>query len=128
MTPPWASAVDRLRGCVCVLALAVLAAVACAPAAGAVRSSDRRRTDPRSDYAYRHHQAPPVAGDRVVVHYVRRGRDAPPHGDADGDGIPDYVQWATRAADLALEYYEQPRFCPPAVSGCVTFRGFRPPK
>ena len=43
---------------------------------------------------------------RAVVHFVRRGIDAPPLNDDDDDGVPDYVERVGDAADRALEYYE----------------------
>ncbi len=47
---------------------------------------------------------------RVVVHYVARGIDAPPLNDDDGDGAPDYVERVGDAADRALAYYERRGF------------------
>ena len=47
---------------------------------------------------------------RVVVHYVVVGLDAPPLNDDDGNGIPDYVERVGAAADAALAYYERRGF------------------
>jgi hypothetical protein len=43
--------------------------------------------------------------ERVVVHYVVLGIDAPPLNDDDHDGVPDYVERIGEAADRALAYY-----------------------
>jgi hypothetical protein len=51
---------------------------------------------------------------RVVVHYVVLGIDAPPLNDDNADGVPDYVERVGEAADQALAYFER--------------RGFRPPR
>ena len=53
------------------------------------------------------------ASERVVVHYVALGIDAPPLNDDDADGVPDYVQLVGRAADRALAYYERRGFRAP---------------
>jgi len=47
---------------------------------------------------------------RVVVHYVVLGIDAPPLNDDDRDGVPDYVERVGEAADFALGYYERRGF------------------
>lgn len=52
------------------------------------------------------------ASQRVVVHYVVLGIDAPPLNDDDGDGIPDYVERVGEAADTAIAYYERRGFVP----------------
>jgi hypothetical protein len=50
---------------------------------------------------------------RVVVHYVVVGIDAPPLNDDDADGVPDYVARVGEAADQALAYFERRGFrCP----------------
>jgi hypothetical protein len=46
----------------------------------------------------------------VVVHYVTRGINAPPLNDDDGNGVPDYVERAAAAADMAVEYYDRRGF------------------
>jgi hypothetical protein len=50
------------------------------------------------------------SAERVVVHYVVLGIDAPPLNDDDADGVPDYVERVGRAADRALAYYERRGF------------------
>lgn len=47
---------------------------------------------------------------RVVVHYVVLGIDAPPLNDDDADGVPDYVEHVGEAADQALAYFERRGF------------------
>ncbi len=47
---------------------------------------------------------------RVVVHYVVLGIDAPPLNDDDADGVPDYVERVGEAADRALGYYARRGF------------------
>jgi hypothetical protein len=53
------------------------------------------------------------SSERVVVHYVVLGIDAPPLNDDDADGVPDYVERVGAAADRALAYYEQRGFHAP---------------
>jgi hypothetical protein len=53
------------------------------------------------------------SSERVVVHYVARGIDAPPLNDDDVDGVPDYVERVGVAADRALVYYERRGFLGP---------------
>jgi hypothetical protein len=53
------------------------------------------------------------SSERVVVHYVVRGIDAPPLNDADADDVPDYVERVGVAADRALAYYERRGFRAP---------------
>ena len=50
------------------------------------------------------------ASERVVVHYVVLGIDAPPLNDDDHDGVPDYVERVGEAADRSLTYYERRGF------------------
>ena len=45
-------------------------------------------------------------GERVVVHYVTEGPDAPPLNDDDGSGLPDYVEEIAAAADWSLFVFE----------------------
>src|SRR5437868_2572456 len=95
---------------------AALAGSVCAPAAGAandaapnhersVRSTMLRPTFARSWLRYGQREAKPVGGRFVVVHYVRRGPDAPPLNDDDHNGVPDYVTAAVRAGDKAILRY-----------------------
>ena len=51
--------------------------------------------------------------ERVVVHYVVLGIDAPPLNDDDADEVPDYVERVGEAADRALAYYERRGFHAP---------------
>ena len=53
------------------------------------------------------------SSERIVVHYVVLGIDAPPLNDDDADGIPDYVEHVGAAADRALAYYERRGFRAP---------------
>ena len=53
------------------------------------------------------------ASERVVVHYVVLGIDAPPLNDDDHDGVPDYVERVGEAADRSLTYYERRGFHAP---------------
>ena len=53
------------------------------------------------------------SSERVVVHYVGLGIDAPPLNDDDADGVPDYVVRVGEAADRALAYYERRGFNAP---------------
>ena len=53
------------------------------------------------------------SSERIVVHYVVLGIDAPPLNDDDADGIPDYVENVGAAADRALAYYERRGFRAP---------------
>ena len=53
------------------------------------------------------------SSERVVVHYVVLGIDAPPLNDDDADGVPDYVARVGDAADRALAYFERRGFRPP---------------
>jgi hypothetical protein len=64
-------------------------------------------------YAYSAPEATPYVTARAVVHYVATGPQAPPLTDADGNGIPDYVQQVGADADVALAYYEQHGFRQP---------------
>jgi len=50
---------------------------------------------------------------RVVVHYVVAGIDAPALNDDDTDGVPDYVERVGDAADRSLAYYERRGFRAP---------------
>jgi hypothetical protein len=55
------------------------------------------------------------SSERVVVHYVVLGIDAPPLNDDDADGVPDYVERVGAAADRALAYYQRRGFRVPAA-------------
>jgi putative flavoprotein involved in K+ transport len=54
---------------------------------------------------------------RVVVHYVVLGLDAPPLNDDAADGVPDYVERVGAAADRALAYSERRGFLAPRPDG-----------
>jgi hypothetical protein len=77
------------------LVLATAAALALAQAAPA-------RTVPRPVYP---HPAADVVGPYVVLHYTKRGPDAPRLTDDDHDRIPNYVEKAAAAANEAWLYY-----------------------
>ena len=53
------------------------------------------------------------SSERIMVHYVVLGIDAPPLNDDDADGVPDYVEHIGAAADRALAYYERRGFRAP---------------
>lgn len=53
------------------------------------------------------------SSNRIVVHYVVLGIDAPPLNDDDADGVPDYVEHVGAAADRALVYYQRRGFRAP---------------
>ena len=53
------------------------------------------------------------SSERVVVHYVVLGIDAPPLNDDDADGFPDYVERIGEAADRALACYQRRGFRAP---------------
>jgi hypothetical protein len=64
-------------------------------------------------FAYTAPEAQPYVTAHAVVHYVNSGPDAPPLTDADGNGVPDYVEQVGAAADIALLYYERHGFKQP---------------
>jgi hypothetical protein len=64
-------------------------------------------------FAYTVPEAQPYVTTRAVVHYVTSGPQAPPLADADGNGVPDYVEQVGAAADVALLYYEHHGFKQP---------------
>jgi hypothetical protein len=66
----------------------------------------QRPTTPASGVAYTNPEAEPYVTSRAVIHYVPFGPQAPPQADADGNGIPDYVEQVGAAADTALLYYQ----------------------
>jgi hypothetical protein len=64
-------------------------------------------------FAYMAPETQPYVAARAVVHYVTSGPQAPPLTDADGNGVPDYVEQVGAAADVALLYYERHGFKQP---------------
>jgi hypothetical protein len=64
-------------------------------------------------FAYATPEAQPYVTSRAVVHYVTSGPQAPPLTDADGNGVPDYVEKVGGDADIALLYYERHGFKQP---------------
>jgi hypothetical protein len=64
-------------------------------------------------FAYASPEAQPYVSARAVVHYVTSGPQAPPLTDADGNGVPDYVEQVGGDADIALLYYERHGFKQP---------------
>jgi hypothetical protein len=64
-------------------------------------------------FAYTAPEAGPYITARAVVHYGSSRPQAPPLTDADGNGVPDYVQQVGAAADVALLYYERHGFKTP---------------
>jgi hypothetical protein len=64
-------------------------------------------------FGYAVTEAEPYVTSRAVVHYVTAGPKAPPLTDADGNGVPDYVEQVGAAADIALLYYERHGFKQP---------------
>src|SRR6266516_4532948 len=61
-------------------------------------------------YAFSGPEAPPLGGQRVLVHYTRTGIDKPPLADANGNGSPDYVEKVEAQAEAALDFDASPRF------------------
>ena len=102
--------------------VAVLAALLLVPATSAAagvkrpRPSDVPAADtsfaPNDFQLYNDYASPErtYSSQRVVVHYVVVGIDAPPLNDDDMDGVPDYVERVAEAADDALAYYERRGF------------------
>ncbi|HEX6679263.1 MAG TPA: hypothetical protein VF063_01325 [Gaiellaceae bacterium] len=64
-------------------------------------------------FAYTAPESQPYVTTRAVVHYVTSGPQAPALTDADGNGVPDYVEQVGAAADVALLYYERHGFKQP---------------
>jgi len=64
-------------------------------------------------FAYTAPEAQPYVTARAVVHYVTSGPQAPQLTDANGNGVPDYVEQVGAAADIALVYYERHGFKQP---------------
>jgi len=69
-----------------------------------------RPTSMGGQFAYTTAEAEPYVGTRAVVHYVTSGPAAPPLADANGNGVPDYVEAVGAAADRALLYYARAGF------------------
>ena len=101
-----------------------LAALLLLGAAGAAQAKRPRPSDvpgaqttiaPNGFQLYNDYPSPErvYASDRVVVHYVVLGIDAPPLNDDDGNAVPDYVERVADAADRALAYYESRGFRAP---------------
>ena len=106
------------------IAAAALGALLLLPAASPAGVKRPRPTDvpfaetavaPNGYQVYNDYASPErtYPSQRVVVHYVVAGIDAPPLNDDDADGVPDYVQLVGRAADHALAYYERRGFHAP---------------
>lgn len=106
------------------IASAALAALLLAPATAAAGSKRPRPNDvpaaetsvaPNGFQIYNDYASPErtYSSQRVVVHYVVLGIDAPPLNDDDADGVPDYVERVGEAADYALAYYERRGFRAP---------------
>ena len=84
------------------IALALLAALAPAPA-----GAFQRPTDPQPGVygqpPYAVPEAPPACTAQVCVHYVATTADAPPSmTDADADAVPDSIEVLRDEADVAL--------------------------
>lgn len=58
-----------------------------------------------------------LVGQRVVVHFVTRGPDAPKPADADGDGYPNYIEQIRDAGDSAFAFFGAPSFNGRALPG-----------
>jgi hypothetical protein len=106
------------------IAVTALATVALGPASAAAAVERPRPSDvpgaettmaPNGFQVYNDYAAPEkiYAPGRAVVHYVVAGIDAPPLNDDDADGVPDYVERVSVAADRALAYYERRGFRSP---------------
>ncbi len=98
--------------------LTTLAALLLLLATASVAAAKRPRPDaatgaqtavaPNGFQLYNEYASPEstYASERVVVHYVVLGIDAPPLNDDNQDGVPDYVERVGEAADRSLAYYE----------------------
>ena len=96
---------------IAVAALAAAFALAGAQSAfAATGSAVLRPTSMGGQFAYTTAEAQPYVGTRAVVHYVTSGPAAPPLADANGNGVPDYVEAVGAAADRALLYYSRAGF------------------
>ena len=104
------------------IAAAALGALLLLPAATAAAAVKRPRPSdvpgaqttiaPNGLQVYNDYASPErtYSSERVVVHYVVLGIDAPPLNDDDADGVPDYVERVGEAADRALAYYQRRGF------------------
>ena len=100
---------------------ALLLLLATASAAEAKRSrpdavAGAQTTVAPNDYQLYNEYASPEStykSERVVVHYVVLGIDAPPLNDDDHDAVPDYVERVAEAADRSLTYYQRRGFHTP---------------
>lgn len=84
------------------LALAVLLSLLVAQGAAAKEPKIARPESGRGVFAYKVKEAFPLRTNHAVIHYVRRGKDAPPLADGNGNGHPDYVDAVGEAADEAI--------------------------
>ena len=98
------------RGWFALVALAAAAVVLGASMGSAVAAKKPRKV-PRPSYTVR--QAPVVESPYVVMHYVRRSKDAPRLVDDDKDGIPNYVEKAAAAFNEAWLFYGKNGFKAP---------------
>jgi len=60
-----------------------------------------------------------VPGGQIAVHYATAGRDVPLAGDADGDGVPDFVSEVAATAELALQHFLALGFRRPLDDGAL---------
>ena len=58
------------------------------------------------EFGYENPESTTFEGERVVVHYVTEGPDAPPLNDDDESGLPDYVEEVAASADRSLLAFE----------------------
>jgi len=71
-----------------------------APRPTEIRSRPTDSHDPnRNAYSVPQAPASPLCGDHFCVHWVDQGLDAPNPADADGNGIPDFVERVLRVAE-----------------------------
>ncbi len=60
-----------------------------------------------------------VPGGQLLVHYATAGIDAVPGGDADADGVPDFVAEVATTAELALDHFVALGFRRPLDDGAL---------
>ncbi|MCW5805613.1 MAG: hypothetical protein KIT31_24800 [Deltaproteobacteria bacterium] len=60
-----------------------------------------------------------VAGGKVLVHFAGSGADAPPAADADGNGVPDFVEQVAEEAERALVRFAALGFRAPIGDGAL---------